>query len=125
MRLQVDAFYDFWYTFKSWWEFPHPDEEDIEQVGGLGCAPSGSQVDLTWCVGGRLGGRHCALGAGVGVVGCVRCESRAVVCSLVSCSVARSSVNEVGKVNLEAGIRNRVGYTERDTSHGSSGAYGS
>lgn len=31
--LKVDAFYDFWYTFKSWREFPHPDEEDIEQVG--------------------------------------------------------------------------------------------
>ena len=30
---QVDAFYNFWYAFKSWREFPHPDEEDIEQVG--------------------------------------------------------------------------------------------
>ncbi len=30
---QVDAFYDFWFTFRSWREFPHPDEEDIEQVG--------------------------------------------------------------------------------------------
>lgn len=29
---QVDAFYNFWYGFKSWREFPHPDEEDIEQV---------------------------------------------------------------------------------------------
>ncbi|GAB4822471.1 hypothetical protein N2152v2_009517 [Parachlorella kessleri] len=29
---QVDAFYDFWYTFRSWREFPHPDEEDIEQA---------------------------------------------------------------------------------------------
>ena len=29
---QVDAFYNFWYSFKSWREFPHPDEEDIEQV---------------------------------------------------------------------------------------------
>jgi hypothetical protein len=27
---QVTAFYDFWYTFKSWREFPHPDEEDVE-----------------------------------------------------------------------------------------------
>lgn len=26
----VDAFYDFWFSFKSWREFPHPDEEDIE-----------------------------------------------------------------------------------------------
>eukprot|EP00884_Botryococcus_braunii_P015011 jgi/Botrbrau1/23510/Bobra.106_1s0061.1 len=28
---KVNAFYDFWYAFKSWREFPHPDEEDIEQ----------------------------------------------------------------------------------------------
>ena len=34
---QVDAFYAFWFSFKSWREFPHPDEEDIEQVGGGGC----------------------------------------------------------------------------------------
>lgn len=27
---QVEKFYDFWYQFKSWREFPHPDEEDIE-----------------------------------------------------------------------------------------------
>ena len=27
---QVDAFYAFWYSFKSWREFPHPDEEDVE-----------------------------------------------------------------------------------------------
>lgn len=27
---QVSAFYDFWYGFKSWREFPHPDEEDVE-----------------------------------------------------------------------------------------------
>lgn len=26
----VDAFYDFWFGFKSWREFPHPDEEDVE-----------------------------------------------------------------------------------------------
>jgi hypothetical protein len=26
----VSAFYDFWYGFKSWREFPHPDEEDVE-----------------------------------------------------------------------------------------------
>nr|AAD26632.1 GlsA [Volvox carteri f. nagariensis]AAD26633.1 GlsA [Volvox carteri f. nagariensis] len=26
----VSKFYDFWYTFKSWREFPHPDEEDVE-----------------------------------------------------------------------------------------------
>lgn len=26
----VDAFYDFWFSFKSWREFPHPDEEDVE-----------------------------------------------------------------------------------------------
>jgi DnaJ family protein C protein 2 len=26
----VDSFYDFWFSFKSWREFPHPDEEDIE-----------------------------------------------------------------------------------------------
>ncbi|GIL94969.1 hypothetical protein Vretimale_1073 [Volvox reticuliferus] len=27
---EVSKFYDFWYTFKSWREFPHPDEEDVE-----------------------------------------------------------------------------------------------
>lgn len=26
----VSKFYDFWFTFKSWREFPHPDEEDVE-----------------------------------------------------------------------------------------------
>jgi len=26
----VEAFYDFWYAFKSWREFPHEDEEDVE-----------------------------------------------------------------------------------------------
>ena len=26
----VDAFYEFWYSFKSWREFPHEDEEDLE-----------------------------------------------------------------------------------------------
>ncbi len=30
LAVQVNAFYDFWYTFKSWREFPHPDEEDVE-----------------------------------------------------------------------------------------------
>jgi hypothetical protein len=29
---EVAAFYEFWYTFKSWREFPHPDEEDVEQA---------------------------------------------------------------------------------------------
>eukprot|EP01024_Parvocaulis_polyphysoides_P048263 TRINITY_DN458_c0_g1_i1.p1 TRINITY_DN458_c0_g1~~TRINITY_DN458_c0_g1_i1.p1 ORF type:complete len:669 (-),score=172.32 TRINITY_DN458_c0_g1_i1:221-2197(-) len=29
---QVIKFYDFWYKFKSWREFPHPDEEDVEQA---------------------------------------------------------------------------------------------
>eukprot|EP01025_Chloroclados_australasicus_P055405 TRINITY_DN6700_c1_g2_i1.p1 TRINITY_DN6700_c1_g2~~TRINITY_DN6700_c1_g2_i1.p1 ORF type:complete len:694 (-),score=94.56 TRINITY_DN6700_c1_g2_i1:867-2726(-) len=28
----VEKFYDFWYKFKSWREFPHPDEEDVEQA---------------------------------------------------------------------------------------------
>jgi hypothetical protein len=28
----VDRFYKFWFGFKSWREFPHPDEEDIEQA---------------------------------------------------------------------------------------------
>eukprot|EP00246_Nothoceros_aenigmaticus_P003610 TRINITY_DN14797_c0_g1_i1.p1 TRINITY_DN14797_c0_g1~~TRINITY_DN14797_c0_g1_i1.p1 ORF type:complete len:489 (-),score=134.75 TRINITY_DN14797_c0_g1_i1:261-1727(-) len=28
----VDAFYDFWYSFKSWREFPHADEFDLEQA---------------------------------------------------------------------------------------------
>ena len=29
---EVDKFYDFWFGFKSWREFPHPDEEDVEQA---------------------------------------------------------------------------------------------
>jgi hypothetical protein len=29
---QVDKFYDYWFSFKSWREFPHPDEEDVEQA---------------------------------------------------------------------------------------------
>ncbi|GKB11530.1 DnaJ homolog subfamily C member 2-like protein [Tanacetum coccineum] len=28
----VDAFYDFWYSFKSWREFPHEDEFDLEEA---------------------------------------------------------------------------------------------
>lgn len=28
----ADAFYNFWFTFRSWREFPHPDEEDVEQA---------------------------------------------------------------------------------------------
>lgn len=28
----VDKFYDFWFAFKSWREFPHADEEDVEQA---------------------------------------------------------------------------------------------
>lgn len=30
----VSRFYDFWYGFKSWREFPHPDEEDPSQAEG-------------------------------------------------------------------------------------------
>ncbi|GFH32919.1 uncharacterized protein HaLaN_32216, partial [Haematococcus lacustris] len=26
----VDKFYNFWFAFRSWREFPHPDEEDLE-----------------------------------------------------------------------------------------------
>ncbi|XP_023552225.1 dnaJ homolog subfamily C member 2-like [Cucurbita pepo subsp. pepo] len=29
---EVDDFYNFWYTFKSWREFPHADEFDLEQA---------------------------------------------------------------------------------------------
>lgn len=29
---EVDSFYDFWYTFKSWREFPHADEFDLEDA---------------------------------------------------------------------------------------------
>ncbi|XP_076902127.1 uncharacterized protein LOC143556763 [Bidens hawaiensis] len=29
---EVDAFYDFWFAFKSWREFPHEDEFDLEQA---------------------------------------------------------------------------------------------
>ena len=28
----MDKFYDFWFSFKSWREFLHPDEEDVEQA---------------------------------------------------------------------------------------------
>ncbi|KAK2078664.1 hypothetical protein QBZ16_003504 [Prototheca wickerhamii] len=31
---EVDRFYDYWYGFKSWREFPHPDEEDVEGAEG-------------------------------------------------------------------------------------------
>jgi DnaJ family protein C protein 2 len=27
---EVSAFYDFWFAFRSWREFPHPEEEDVE-----------------------------------------------------------------------------------------------
>ncbi|GMH07841.1 hypothetical protein Nepgr_009681 [Nepenthes gracilis] len=30
--VDVDIFYDFWYSFKSWREFPHADEFDLEQA---------------------------------------------------------------------------------------------
>lgn len=29
---EVDGFYDFWYSFRSWREFPHADEHDIEEA---------------------------------------------------------------------------------------------
>ncbi|KAK9992683.1 hypothetical protein SO802_027668 [Lithocarpus litseifolius] len=29
---EVDSFYNFWYSFKSWREFPHADEYDLEQA---------------------------------------------------------------------------------------------
>ncbi|KAJ0802445.1 putative transcription factor MYB family [Helianthus annuus] len=29
---EVDAFYDFWFAFKTWREFPHEDEYDLEQA---------------------------------------------------------------------------------------------
>ncbi|KAI3965768.1 hypothetical protein MKX01_010725 [Papaver californicum] len=29
---EVDSFYDFWYGFKSWREFPHSDEYDLEEA---------------------------------------------------------------------------------------------
>jgi hypothetical protein len=52
------AFYDFWFSFKSWREFPHPDEEDVEQVGGGGdvcvlvcvCVCVCVLEVLSWCV---------------------------------------------------------------------------
>jgi len=31
---EVEAFYDFWFVFRSWREFPHPDEEDAESAEG-------------------------------------------------------------------------------------------
>ncbi|XP_042408070.1 dnaJ homolog subfamily C member 2-like [Zingiber officinale] len=30
--IDVDSFYNFWYTFKSWREFPHADDFDLEQA---------------------------------------------------------------------------------------------
>ena len=30
----TSAFYDFWFVFKSWREFPHEDEEDTDQAEG-------------------------------------------------------------------------------------------
>ncbi|KAK7328307.1 hypothetical protein VNO77_22410 [Canavalia gladiata] len=30
--IEVDNFYNFWYSFKSWREFPHADEFDLEQA---------------------------------------------------------------------------------------------
>lgn len=30
----IDDFYSFWFSFKSWREFPHPDEEDVELAEG-------------------------------------------------------------------------------------------
>ncbi|XP_073281622.1 uncharacterized protein, partial [Primulina huaijiensis] len=29
---EVDSFYDFWYSFKSWREFPHADEFELDQA---------------------------------------------------------------------------------------------
>ncbi|RAL48831.1 hypothetical protein DM860_001151 [Cuscuta australis] len=29
---EVNKFYDFWYSFKSWREFPHEDDHDVEQA---------------------------------------------------------------------------------------------
>ncbi|CAH9113800.1 unnamed protein product [Cuscuta epithymum] len=29
---EVDSFYDFWYSFKTWREFPHDDDFDLEQA---------------------------------------------------------------------------------------------
>ncbi|EFJ31935.1 hypothetical protein SELMODRAFT_87098 [Selaginella moellendorffii] len=31
---EVDKFYDFWFSFKSWREFPHADEFEVEQAEG-------------------------------------------------------------------------------------------
>ena len=28
----VESFYDFWFSFRSWREFPHPDEEELDQA---------------------------------------------------------------------------------------------
>ena len=30
--VDAEKFYNFWFTFRSWREFPHPDEEDTEQA---------------------------------------------------------------------------------------------
>lgn len=32
---EVDAFYDFWFSFKSWREFLHEDEYDLEQAENM------------------------------------------------------------------------------------------
>lgn len=43
----VDRFYKFWFGFKSWREFPHPDEEDIEQAE---CREDRCPLTLHQCV---------------------------------------------------------------------------
>ena len=43
----VDRFYKFWFGFKSWREFPHPDEEDIEQAE---CREDRCPLALRQCV---------------------------------------------------------------------------
>lgn len=43
----VEAFYDFWFAFKSWREFPHPDEEvDVRAVckGRASASPPGDPL---------------------------------------------------------------------------------
>lgn len=44
----VDRFYKFWFGFKSWREFPHPDEEDIEQAE---CREDRCPLTLRQCLG--------------------------------------------------------------------------
>jgi DnaJ family protein C protein 2 len=57
----VSAFYDFWYGFKSWREFPHPDEEDVE---GAESREHKRWIERCVCSGAVVAARRACLFAG-------------------------------------------------------------